>query len=173
MLRALIPLLLCSALSSCGATNEQAAKSAPNFTISSTAFADGAAIPAQFTCDGPGQAPPLRWTDPPQGTKSLALIVDDPDAPGGTFRHWGAFNIPADARLLNGTFAQAVNDFGGPGYGPPCPPKGNGVHQYRFRLLALSVDRLGLSSPKVKQLEAEAAKHAIGEARLTGTYERN
>ncbi|MCH8616177.1 YbhB/YbcL family Raf kinase inhibitor-like protein [Sphingomonas sp. SM33] len=173
MLRALIPLLLCSALTSCGATNEQPAKSAPNFTISSTAFADGAAIPAQFTCDGAGQAPSLRWTDPPQGTKSLALIVDDPDAPGATFGHWGAFNIPADTRSLNGSFAQAVNDFGQPGYGPPCPPKGNGVHHYRFRLLALSVDRLGLSNPKVRQLEAEAAKHAIGEARLTGVYERN
>jgi Raf kinase inhibitor-like YbhB/YbcL family protein len=173
MFRALIPLLLCSALASCGATSEQPAEPSSNFTISSTAFADGAAIPAQFTCDGPGQPPPLNWTEPPEGTKSLALIVDDPDAPGGTFRHWGAFSIPADARSLNGSIAQAVNDFGQPGYGPPCPPKGSGVHRYRFRLLALSVDRLGLSNPKVRQLEVEAAKHAIGEARLTGTYGRN
>jgi Raf kinase inhibitor-like YbhB/YbcL family protein len=160
------------ALASCGATADKASKTVDQFTLTSSAFADEQAIPAQFTCDGAGQQPPLAWTDPPPGTKSFALVVDDPDAPSGTFRHWGAFNIPASARSLSGDFAQAVNDFGKTGYGGPCPPKGHGPHHYRFKLIALRVDRLDLSKPKVEQLEAEAGKVAVGRAELTGTYER-
>ena len=95
------------------------------FMLKSEAFADGATLPAQFTCDGEDQSPPLSWSEPPQGTKSFALVVDDPDAPSGTFRHWGAFNIPASTRGLPagagnetaGDVAQARNDFGRPGYG--------------------------------------------------------
>jgi hypothetical protein len=172
MLRALLPLLLCSALASCGATNEQAAKPMADFQLTSSAFREGAAIPKQFTCDGTDQQPPLEWAGPPAETKSFALIVDDPDAPGGTFHHWGAYNIAADARSLSGSSAQAVNDFGKPAYGGPCPPKGHGPHHYRFKLLALNVDRLNLANPKIAQLEAEAEKHVIGRAQLVGTYER-
>ena len=172
MLRALLPLLLCSALASCGATDEQASKPMAEFQLTSSAFRDGAAIPGQFTCEGTDQQPPLEWSAPPSETKSLALVVDDPDAPSGTFRHWGVFNIPADARSLGGPAAQAVNDFGKPGYGGPCPPRGHGPHHYRFKLLALNVDRLNLSNPKIAQLEAEAEKYVIGRAQLVGTYER-
>lgn len=144
-----------------------------DFTLSSTAFADGQPVPAQFSCDGTDQPPPLEWGEPPAGTRSFALIVDDPDAPGGTFRHWGAFNLAATARSATGSFAQATNDFGKTGYGGPCPPRGHGPHRYRFKLLALDVDRLNLSNPKVADLEAEATKHAVGLAQLTGTYERH
>ena len=141
-----------------------------------SAFADGQAIPQQYSCDGADQSPPLRWGEPPPGTKSFALIVDDPDAPGGTFRHWGAFDIPADARSLSAgqaAGAQAVNDFGKTGYGGPCPPKGHGVHHYHFKLFALGVDRLGLgATAKVAELENTAKRHAITQGELIGTYER-
>jgi Raf kinase inhibitor-like YbhB/YbcL family protein len=172
MPRALLPLLLCSALASCGAKNEQATRPMADFQLTSSAFRNGAAIPQQFTCEGTDQQPPLEWAGAPAGTRSFVLIVDDPDAPGGTFRHWGAYGIPADAGSMSGSPAQAVNDFGKPGYGGPCPPKGHGPHHYRFRLLALDTDRLNLLNPKIAQLEAEAEKHVIARAELVGTYER-
>lgn len=143
------------------------------FALTSDAFTDGQTIPTQFTCDGADQPPPLTWDEPPEGTRSFALIVDDPDAPGGTFRHWGAYDIPASARSLGGSFGQATNDFGKTGYGGPCPPQGHGPHRYRFKLLALDTDKLDLpSGAKVEQVEAAAAKHQLGRAELTGTYER-
>lgn len=174
--------LLAISLVGCGATDQAANQSSgekpvedttlATFALTSSAFADGQAIPTEFTCDGDDRPPPLVWDETPRGTRSFALIVDDPDAPGGTFRHWGAYDIPASARSLGGDFPQAANDFGRSGYGGPCPPKGHGPHHYRFKLLALDVERLNLSNPKVAQLEAEAEKHLLGRAQLTGTYER-
>ena len=143
-----------------------------HFQLTSSAFKDGAQIPKQFTCDGTDQQPPLEWNGAPSETKSLVLVVDDPDAPNGTFGHWGAYNISPGARSLSGSPLQAVNDFGKPGYGGPCPPKGDGPHHYRFKLLALDIDGLTLSNPKVAELEAEAEKHLIGRAQLVGTYAR-
>jgi len=147
------------------------------FALTSEAFADGQTIPTQYTCDGADQSPPLAWGEPPDGTRSFALIVDDPDAPSGTFRHWGLFDIPASTRSLaagqGGSLPQAVNDFGKPHYGGPCPPKGHGPHRYRFKLLALDIDRLEMNaSPKVAEIEAKASQHILGRAELTGTYER-
>lgn len=153
----------------------------PGFMLKSSAFTDGAILPTEFTCDGADQSPPLDWSEPPEGTKSFALVVDDPDAPSGTFRHWGAFNIPAAARNLaagagnnsEGMMAQARNDFGNTGYGGACPPKGHGPHRYRFKLIALEIDRLDLGpDTPVSRLEAEVASHALASAELTGTYER-
>jgi Raf kinase inhibitor-like YbhB/YbcL family protein len=145
-------------------------------SLTSRAFGEGQPIPTQYTCDGAGASPPLGWGEPPAGTKSFALIGDDPDAPGGLFRHWGAFDIPASARSIGQGQSignEAVNDFGKPGYGGPCPPKGHGPHHYRFKLYALDVERLGLGAgAKVEQVESEAQKHAIGRAELVGTYER-
>jgi Raf kinase inhibitor-like YbhB/YbcL family protein len=142
----------------------------------SDAFQNGGAIPDYHTCDGANQSPPLSWGDLPEGTKSIALVVDDPDAPGGTFRHWGAFNIPASTRRIGAgqqVGTQAVNDFGKAGYGGPCPPKAHGPHHYHFKLFALDVDRLDLGSiVKVADVEKEASKHAIAEGELIGTYER-
>lgn len=165
-------------LASCGAAKEGEMSS---FMLKSDAFTEGQALPAQFTCDGEDQSPPLNWSEPPDGTKSFALIVDDPDAPSGTFRHWAAFNIPASARDMPagagsqaaGEIAQAKNDFGRLGYGGACPPPGHGPHHYRFKLFALDTDRLDLPADStIEQVEAAAASHQIGRAELTGTYER-
>ena len=142
--------------------------------LTSSAFHNGQPIPAQYGCDGGDQAPPLAWGEPPAGTESFALVVDDPDAPSGTFRHWGAYDIPANARGVPASgISLATNDFGKPGYGGPCPPPGHGVHHYHFKLYALDVDKLGLpNGTKVEQVEAEAQKHALGRGELIGTYER-
>jgi Raf kinase inhibitor-like YbhB/YbcL family protein len=118
----------------------------------------------------------MKWGEPPTGTKSFALVVDDPDAPSGTFRHWGIFDIPASARSIGGgkrAGTEVSNDFGKPGYGGPCPPKGHGPHHYHFKLFALDTDRLGLNpQSKIADIEREAEKHAVGRAELIGTYER-
>lgn len=165
-------------LAACGAAKEG---EMADFMLESDAFDEGQQLPTQFTCDGGDQSPPLSWSEPPAGTKSFALIVDDPDAPSGTFRHWAAFNIPAATRGLPagagnetaGDIAQAQNDFGRPGYGGACPPRGHGPHRYRFKLFALDTDKLDLASdPKVEQVEAAASGRQLARAELTGTYER-
>jgi Raf kinase inhibitor-like YbhB/YbcL family protein len=145
----------------------------------SSAFADGAAIPRRFTCDGENLSPPLQWSGAPSGTQSFVLLCDDPDAPAGTWHHWAAYDIPAvltelaDGAAQNTKLKQAVNDFRKVGYGGPCPPHGHGPHRYHFRLLALSTDHLrakaGVSCPDI---EREARKCAIAEAILVGWYER-
>jgi Raf kinase inhibitor-like YbhB/YbcL family protein len=183
MARILVPALLLAGLASCGAgdrADKQNSGEGPmenttvtTFALTSEAFTNGQPIPAQFTCDGAGQPPPLAWGEPPEGTRSFTLVVDDPDAPSGLFHHWGAYNIPASARSIPGSAPQAVNDFGKPGYGDPCPPKGHGPHHYHFKLFALDVDRLDLpGNAKIAQVESEAEKHLVGRAELTGTYER-
>ena len=178
-------LIALAALASCDSRNN-AANPSPGGTavdnatltkleLTSSAFRDGQPIPTQYSCDGADQSPPLQWGQPPAGTRSFALVVDDPDAPSGTFRHWGAFDIPPSTRSMAAGQApgsQAANDFGKVGYGGPCPPKGHGPHHYHFKLFALDVERLGLGNPKIADLEREARKHAIAEGELIGTYER-
>ena len=182
----LAPALLLAALASCGASDRSGnqgngGNAVENATLTklqlaSDAFQNGQPIPVQFTCDGADQTPALHWTDPPAETKSFALVIDDPDAPSGTFRHWGVFDIPASARAIGGgqrVGTEVTNDFGKPGYGGPCPPKGHGPHHYHFKLFALDVDRLGVSADaKVADVENEAGKHAIAQGELIGTYER-
>jgi Raf kinase inhibitor-like YbhB/YbcL family protein len=144
--------------------------------LTSTAFADGQPIPRQYSCDGDDRSPALSWGEPPAGTKSFALIVDDPDAPSGLFRHWGAFDIPASTRSIGegqSIGKEAVNGFGKAGYGGPCPPPRHGTHHYHFKLYALDVAELDLpAGSKVEQVENEAQKHAIAQGELIGTYER-
>lgn len=148
--------------------------------LRSSAFPDGTTIPRRFTCDGTDLSPPLDWSDAPEATRSFVLLCDDPDAPAGTWRHWAAYDIPADrAALVEGAaqqgkgFKQAINDFQQPGYGGPCPPRGDGIHRYRFRLLALAVDRLpARREPSCQAVEREANKHLLAEATLIGTYQR-
>jgi len=148
--------------------------------LRSSAFPDGTTIPRRFTCDGTDLSPPLDWSDAPETTRSFVLLCDDPDAPAGTWRHWAAYDIPADrAALVEGAaqqgkgFKQAINDFQQPGYGGPCPPRGGGIHRYRFRLLALAVDRLpARREPSCQAVEREASKHLLAEATLIGTYQR-
>jgi len=182
----LIPALGLVALASCGANNHATNRSdgdgavenatLTKLNLTSDAFANGQAIPAHHTCDGPNQSPPLSWGEPPPATKSFVLVIDDPDAPGGTFRHWGAFDIPASTRRIGAgqqAGLQAVNDFDKPGYGGPCPPKGHGPHHYHFKLFALGVNRLNVGpNPKVIDVENEASKHAIAQSELICTYER-
>jgi Raf kinase inhibitor-like YbhB/YbcL family protein len=169
------------ALAGCGAAPDNHSQGGPivdnatlaTLDLTSTVFQNGQAIPAQYSCDGADQPPPLAWGEPPAGTKSFALVVDDPDAPNSTFRHWGAYNIPASARSLAGSFDVAVNDFGKPGYGGPCPPEGHGPHHYHFKLFALDADRLDLAAgAKVVEVEQQAERHALGRAELIGLYER-
>jgi Raf kinase inhibitor-like YbhB/YbcL family protein len=173
MMPKLVPVMLLAALTSCGAAINHAAR----MSLTSGAFKDGQPIPAQFTCDGANQAPPLQWSEPPQGTKSFALVIDDPDAPSGTFRHWGVFDIAPSVRSIGGgqrAGTEATNDFGKPGYGGPCPPKGNGPHHYHFKTFALDVASLGRRpDAHVSDVEREAEKHAVGRAELIGTYERH
>ncbi len=144
--------------------------------LTSDDFRNGGTIPTKFTCDGADQTPTLRWSDPPSGTKSFAFVIDDPDAPSGTFRHWGVFDIPVSARSIGGGTrigTEVGNDFGKPGYGGPCPPKGHGAHHYHFKLFALGTERLGLSPrATVADVEQAARAHAIAEGELVGTYER-
>ena len=149
--------------------------------LSSSAFSEGANIPKQYTDDGTNVSPPLRWADPPQETKSFALICDDPDAPRGIWVHWVIFNIPAGQRELeegvpvqetNSSGAkQGKNDFGRIGYGGPAPPKGK-PHRYFFKLYALST-MLDLAPGATKdQLIAAMKGHVLAEGQLMGKYGR-
>lgn len=150
-----------------------------SFTIASPAFADGTPIPKRHTCDGADVSPTLTWEGAPDGTAAFALIVDDPDAPRGTFVHWVAFDIDGvpDGGLAEGISRTADappegrNDFGRIGYGGPCPPPGP-THHYRFTLYALD-RRLGLrGSPTTADLRAAMSGHVLVEARLVGTFRR-
>jgi Raf kinase inhibitor-like YbhB/YbcL family protein len=151
------------------------------FQLTSAAFEAGKSIPRKCTGDGEDVSPPLHWTDPPAGTQSFALVCEDPDAPRGTFIHWVAFNIPADARELREGFPrqekspdgtmQGKNDFGRIGYNGPKPPPGK-PHRYFFKLSALA-QKLDLKpSATAQELAAAARKHVLGEAQLMGTYSR-
>lgn len=183
----LVVLGLAAALAALAACGRTAAPPTPgreghvSLILQSSAFAAGEPIPKQFTCDGADQSPPLAWSGAPTGTKSLALIVEDPDAPGGTFVHWVIFNLPpAPAALSAGAPKQATlpnganqgrNGFRRIGYGGPCPPPGS-PHHYHLRLYALdaALDLTpGASSAEVR---AAMAGHVLGEADLTGTYGR-
>jgi Raf kinase inhibitor-like YbhB/YbcL family protein len=153
-------------------------------TLSSPAFGPGTAIPALHTCEGRDRSPPLEWHGIPKGTKSLVLIVDDPDAPDPsaprmTWVHWVLANLPPDSTglpegvvpgaLPSGTI-EGVNDWKRTGYGGPCPPIGR--HRYFHKLYALDVALVGLNRPTKAQVEAAMRGHVLGQAELVGTYEK-
>ena len=150
--------------------------------LASPAIPPNDEIPAQYTCDGADISPPLSWSDVPAGTGSLVLVVEDPDAPSGTFRHWAVFDIPPASRGLDAGYSanrpiaalhQARNDFGKTGYSGPCPPKGAGTHHYHFRLLAISRPTLDPRAPAAALDVLRAAQpYAIQQAELVGTYHR-
>ena len=150
------------------------------FELTSSAFAHGEAIPAAHTCDGEDRSPALAWTEPPAGTKSLALIVDDPDAPMGRWVHWVVYQVPPsvralpaalprDAELPDGT-RQGRTDFGRTGYGGPCPP--SGMHHYHFTLYALDVSLSLAPGATTTELEQAMHGHVLVQAALMGTYRR-
>lgn len=149
------------------------------FGIDSTAFRHQGEIPARHARKGENLAPPLAWHDAPPETRSFALVVEDPDAPSGTFRHWAVYDLTADTTALPEgapgdivTTSSGVNDFGNKGYDGPQPPAGHGPHHYRFRLAALDVDRLDLpDDATAAQVWTAAQRHAIAEAEIVGTFE--
>jgi Raf kinase inhibitor-like YbhB/YbcL family protein len=158
----LISMMLIAALAGCGARDQTSNQSnggsaVENATLaklrlSSSAFQDGQPIPAQYSCDGANEAPPL------------------------SFRHWGAYNITADTRSTatgQSIGSQAVNDFGKAGYGGPCPPQGHGPHHYHFKLFALRADKLDVgANASVADVESAAQKQAVAQGGLVGIYER-
>ena len=141
--------------------------------VSSHAFADGESLPGRFTCDGDGQPPPLAWNGVPAGTPALALVVDDPDAPRGTFVHWVVLDLPGDSTELDGSSlpsgaVQATNSAGRASYSPPCPP--SGTHHYRFTVYALSAPTgLRDGAPLDTALRAIEST-ATAQGRLISTY---
>jgi Raf kinase inhibitor-like YbhB/YbcL family protein len=151
------------------------------FEIKSSAFEPGQSIPKKYTCEGSDLSVALAWTDPPAGTKSFALIADDPDAPMGTWVHWVVYDLPAEARGLPEGFPkqetlpdgtrQGLNDFRRVGYGGPCPPPGK-PHRYFFKLYALD-KKIGLPPRATKPQILDAMKnHILVEAQVMGTYKR-
>jgi Raf kinase inhibitor-like YbhB/YbcL family protein len=145
------------------------------FSLTSSAFAHEAAIPRRHACDGEDRSPPLWWSAPPAGTRSLVLILDDPDAPGGRFIHWLAWGITPDAGgLAEGELAplEGRNDFGTVGYRGPCPPRGHGPHRYRFRLHAAAEDLRLAPGAGVRDLELALTAKVLAVAELVGTYGR-
>ena len=146
-------------------------------TLTSPAFAPGAAIPKRFSCDGDGISPPLAWRGIPADARSLALLVEDPDAPSGTFVHWTLFDIPTDSDGVRAGgqpsgARSGENSFGDRGYGGPCPPEDDAPHRYRFVLYALR-DRLGLEAGASPQdVRAAIGERAIARGQLTGRFGR-
>jgi Raf kinase inhibitor-like YbhB/YbcL family protein len=152
----------------------------PTLSLSSAAFPGGGVIPDKYTCQGQDVVPPLSWGEPSAGTRSLALIVEDLDSPGGRFTHWVVFNIPADirglpeaaslqSRLPGGTL-EGKNDFGKIGYGGPCPPAGKS-HRYQFNLYALDTTLNLEAGATRKQVVDGAEGHTLALGQLTGTYQ--
>ena len=149
--------------------------------LSSSSFREGARLPPQYTCEGADVSPPLTWSNPPSGIQSFALIMDDPDAPMGTWVHWVLYNLPPtsrglpegvphDPKLEQGGL-QGVNDFGRVGYGGPCPPPGPS-HRYFFKLYALDVI-VSLPPRATKaQLERAMDGHLLAKTQLIGRYQR-
>ena len=154
-----------------------------SFRLTSTAFRNGDAIPPAYTCDGTDISPPLAWSGAPPGTKSFALIVDDPDAPDPkapqrTWVHWVLYDLPPHVHELPGDVIElprstheGLNDWNRAGYGGPCPPIGR--HRYFFKLYALDTVLGDLRRPAKSALEAAMAGHILTQATLLGTYEKD
>lgn len=176
-----VPVLLllcsCSSRNTSTATAERASKM--TVQVTSTAFKEGGSIPSKYTCEGQDVSPPLAWNSVPEGTRSIALIADDPDAPGKTWVHWVLYNLPPSLRelpenvpasesILGNGGRQGMTDFGKIGYGGPCPP--SGTHRYFFKVYALDSDHHldpGLTKAQlVKAMEG----HVLAEGQLMGTY---
>jgi Raf kinase inhibitor-like YbhB/YbcL family protein len=140
--------------------------------LTSPAFSEGSEIPPRYTCDGEDISPPLEIAELPEGAESLALVMDDPDAPGRTFVHWVAYDIEPAGRIEEAASigTGGLNHFGRKDYGGPCPPSGS--HRYVFKLYALG-RKLGRQAGLSKEeLLEEIEGSVLAEARLTGTYQR-
>jgi Raf kinase inhibitor-like YbhB/YbcL family protein len=177
-----ILLVVCVAYMVAEELDESAGGGAPMaFTLKSSAFVSGAEIAKKFTCEGPDVSPELDWSGPPAKTASYAVIMDDPDAPAGTWVHWVFWNLPANAHNLGEDIAkreqledgsrQGRNDFRKIGYNGPCPPPGKS-HRYFFRLYALDA-KLNLAAGATRQeLDTAMKGHILGQAEYMGTFRR-
>jgi Raf kinase inhibitor-like YbhB/YbcL family protein len=151
--------------------------------LTSPDFNDKGAIPVRCTCDGQNISPAFRWTGAPAGTVEFLLICEDPDAPNGVFQHWAAYGIPVKRTVLragvgmestDAGFHQAINDFGKPAYGGPCPPKGDKPHAYHFRLSALDASIAGARPGSTcAEIKALAEPHVLESVELIGLFGRN
>ena len=149
--------------------------------VTSTAFEEGGTIPTKYTCDGDDVSPPLSWTSLPEGTKSIALIFDDPDAPVGTWVHWVLYGLPLDStglpeavptqKILADGAKQGINDFRKIGYGGPCPPKGP-AHRYFFKVYALDSEIELEAGATKKELLKAMQGHILAQGQLMGKYKR-
>jgi len=149
--------------------------------LTSPAISPGAAIPDEYACTGADRSPALAWSNAPQATKSFALVVDDPDAPGGTFIHWVAYNIPARVTSLPAGVPQTaeivgggrngINGFDHIGYNGPCPPPGK-MHHYHFRLFALDSQLTPADNSDADAIQSAMKGHIVATAELAGTFER-
>ncbi len=175
---ALVVLAACSGGDNPG--TEKQTLSDSSIELTSPAFIDGSDIPTKYTCDGEDVSPPLEWSNLPEGTKSIALIVDDPDAPGRTFVHWVLYAISPDARglpenvpavdITSEGAKHGRSGFGRSGYGGPCPPSGS--HRYFFKLYALD-SGLGLEAGADKSGLLQAMEgHILAQGQLMGRYQR-
>lgn len=149
------------------------------FRVKVLAWDEGGSIPMRHTGEGGDVSPAIEWEDAPSGTRSFALIVDDPDAPGGTWTHWMLWDIPASEHGLPEGFlpgrmgTSGLNDFGKEGYGGPMPPRGHGPHRYYFKLYALDTSRLMLRVDSTRaQLDKALRGHDLAEVWTVGRFER-
>lgn len=157
-----------------------------DFDIRSSVFDNNGIIPSEYTCEGRDVSPPLSWDDVPEGTKSLVLIVDDPDAPDPnapkmTWVHWVVYNLPpdtsglAEAASTSGSLpagtAQGINDWDKSSYGGPCPPIGR--HRYFYKLYALDTLLGNINKPTKSAIESAMKDHIIGATEIVGTYEKS
>jgi Raf kinase inhibitor-like YbhB/YbcL family protein len=180
-MRARVGSILLAALLLAAATSSEGESMA--FTLHSSAFAPGAEIPRRHTCEGEDVSPPLAWSNPPAGTQSFALIVDDPDAPDPkapkrTWVHWMVYDLPADVHSLGEGAGSSLppgaragkNDFGRAEWGGPCPPIGR--HRYFHKLYALDTKLGDLGAATKATLERAMEGHVLGHAEVVGTYEK-
>ena len=183
MLRTTALAIFCSLLLAAVACHSGQASGgeAMKLEISSNSFPEQGNIPKQFTCDAEDRSPELHWSKPPAGTKSLALIADDPDAPAGTWVHWVLFNLPADTQdlpegvpkqdALDNGAVQGTNDFGKVGYGGPCPPPGK-PHRYFFKVYALDTNLSLKTGAKKADVEGSMKGHILAQGEWMGKYGR-
>jgi Raf kinase inhibitor-like YbhB/YbcL family protein len=178
-----VALLVAAACSRTSRRSADTSRLSSSIAISSSGFGSGDTIPAVFTCDGANHSPPLSWTNLPPRTASLTVIVDDPDAPGGTFVHWIVFNIPGGTTAIAeaqphgatlpqlGSAMQGLNDFHAAGYDGPCPPRGP-AHRYRFWLFALDTTLSVAPGATRARVEAAMRGHELAYGELIGRYAR-
>jgi Raf kinase inhibitor-like YbhB/YbcL family protein len=162
----------CGSSDTARSSSTASAPPAAGFALRSAGFKAGARVPQRYTCDGANARPPLSFTKPPRGTKSLAIAVEDPDAPGGTFVHWTAVGIPASTRVVPVKgIVNGRNGAGGVGWTGPCPPAGK-PHRYVFRLFALDAKPVLPAGFSRSAFDQAVGRHLIAETRLTGLYSR-